>query len=306
MTVASPYAEQLARIPVQMHRLTLLGSDTAYWDYGDADAPVTIVMVHGFRGDHHGLEPVVAQLEGVRVIAPDLPGFGESTRLLVMRHDIVGYATWLRAFVDQLGICGRLIILGHSFGSIIVAKALADGLNPIDSLSPAEVILVNPIAANALAGPRGVMTRLAVLYYRVAAALPEKLGFALLRSRIIVRIMSVTMAKTRDKALRAFIHDQHDRYFSAFDDRRVVLEAFEASVSHDVSEYAPAIGQRTQLIAAENDDISSVAAQRRLAPMFADASLYVIPEVGHLIHYETPQEAADVITTFLSRSTPHE
>ncbi len=302
MTVASPYAEQLARIPVQMRRLTLLGSDTAYWDYGDSDAPVTIVMVHGFRGDHHGLEPVVAQLTDVRVIAPDLPGFGESTRLLVMQHDIVGYSTWLRAFVDQLGIVGRVVILGHSFGSIIVAKALADGLSPVDSVSPADVILVNPIAANALAGPRGVMTRLAVIYYRLAAALPERLGFALLRSRLIVRIMSITMAKTRDKQLRAFIHDQHDRYFSAFDDRQVVLEAFEASVSHDVSEYASDIPQRTQLIAAEKDDIASVASQHRLLPLFPDASLHVIPDVGHLIHYETPQEAAGVIMEFLSEA----
>jgi len=74
-----------------------------------------------------------------------------------------------------------------------------------------------------------------------------------------VRVMSVTMAKTRDPELRRFIHDQHDRYFSAFADRDVVLEAFEASVSHDVREYAARIPTRTLLIAAERDDISSVA-----------------------------------------------
>ena len=57
------------------------------------------------------------------------------------------------------------------------------------------------------------MTRLAVLYYRAAAALPERAGFALLRNGAIVRVMSVTMAKTRSKSLRRWIHDQHDRYF---------------------------------------------------------------------------------------------
>jgi pimeloyl-ACP methyl ester carboxylesterase len=150
-----------------------------------------------------------------------------------------------------------------------------------------------------LEGPRAIMTRLAVAYYRVAAALPERAGFALLRNRAIVRVMSVTMAKTHDPELRRFIHDQHDRYFSAFDDRDAVLEAFEASVGHDVREYAPAIGTPTLLVVAEEDDVTPLAAQYRLHPLFADATLAVIPDVGHLVHYETPGEAAGHIRVFV-------
>ena len=75
--IASPYDEQLARIPVSEHRTDVDGTETAWWEYGRADAPV-LVLVHGFRGDHHGLEPVVAQLPGFRIVSPDLPGFGES------------------------------------------------------------------------------------------------------------------------------------------------------------------------------------------------------------------------------------
>jgi len=71
--IASPYDEQLARIPVSEHRVDVDGTETAWWEYGPADAPV-LVLVHGFRGDHHGLEPVVAQLPGFRFISPDLPG----------------------------------------------------------------------------------------------------------------------------------------------------------------------------------------------------------------------------------------
>src|SRR5690606_28050137 len=99
---------------------------------------------------------------------------------------------------------------GHSFGSIVTSAAVAGGLE-----TP-QLILVNPIGAPALEGPKGVMTRLAVFYYAMGARLPEKLGTALLRNRAIVRIMSVTMAKTKDAELRRFIHDQHDTYFSLF------------------------------------------------------------------------------------------
>lgn len=303
MTAPSPYADRLARIPVGEHTVAVAGSRTRYWEYGPADATTTIIMVHGFRGDHHGLEPVVAQLGGYRILSPDLPGFGASEPL-PRPHDIDGYADWLLAFVAAVPTTDRLVVLGHSFGSIVVAAALAGGRTGADSpevrSSVDDVILINPIAAPALQGPRGIMTRLAVFYYQAGAALPERAGFALLRNGAIVRIMSVTMAKTHDRELRRYIHDQHDQYFSAFADRDVVLEAFRASVGHDVSEYAERITPRTLLIAADKDDITPVAAQHRLQELFPDARLHVIPDVGHLIHYEAPEAAADRIREFLA------
>jgi pimeloyl-ACP methyl ester carboxylesterase len=312
MTVSSPYADALGRIPVRKSELAVLGGVTRYWDYGDPQADTTLVLVHGFRGDHHGLEPVVANLRGVRLISPDLPGFGESDPLGDVVHDIDGYASWLRVFVNGLAIEGRFVLLGHSFGSIIVSAALAaqdatdardvTARDATDALDPSAVILVNPIGAPALEGPRGVFTRLAIFYYWLAAVLPERLGFWLLRNGLIVRVMSMTMAKTKRKALRRWIHDQHDRYFSAFSDRRVVLEAFRASVAHNVSEYAARIPEPTLLVAAEKDDITPVSAQHRLQTVFPDARLVVIPGVGHLIHYETPAEAARAIEEFLAVS----
>ncbi|MET4158098.1 alpha/beta hydrolase [Agromyces sp. PvR057] len=290
--IASPYAEQLARIPVSEHRLDVDGTETSWWEYGPADAPV-LVLVHGFRGDHHGLEPVVAQLPGFRIISPDLPGFGASGTFASGAHDLDAYTEWLGAFIRAVGIDGPYTLLGHSFGSIVTSAAVARGL------APERLILVNPIGAPALEGPRGVMTRLAVLYYRAAAALPERPGFALLRNGAIVRVMSVTMAKTKSKALRRWIHDQHDTYFSAFGTRDSVLEGFTTSVSHDVSEVAADIHVPTLLIAAERDDVTPLSAQHRLVTLFPDARLEVIPEVGHLIHYETPSAAAAMILAFL-------
>jgi pimeloyl-ACP methyl ester carboxylesterase len=237
------------------------------------------------------------------MISPDLPGFGASTPMTEAAHDIAGYGRWLRAFVDGLGLTGRVVLLGHSFGSIVVSGALADAdRNGAQGAGerPAGVVLVNPIGQPALEGPRGVLTRLAIFYYWLAAVLPERLGFALLRNRVIVRVMSMAMAKTKEPALRRWIHDQHDRYFSAFSDRQVVLEAFRASVSHDVSEYAARIPERTLLVAAEKDDITPIAAEYRLQTLFPDAELVVIPDVGHLIHYETPAAAARAIQRFVA------
>lgn len=294
MTAPSPYADALAAVPVSRHEIVLNGAVTAYWEYGPADATTTLIAVHGYRGDHHGLEPVVAFLDGVRVISPDLPGFGETPPLDDTEHTLQAYADWLRAFAGA--VAPGAPILGHSFGSIVVSAAVADGLDV------PRVILVNPIGAPALEGPRGILTRLAVFYYWAGAKLPRSLGEALLRNRAVVRIMSVSMTKTKDPEIRAFVHDQHDTYFSRFSDRDVLREGFVASVSHDVRRFAPSISQPTLLIAAEKDDITPIEAERHLQTLFPQAELVEIDGVGHLIHYETPREAAAAVMRFLTPS----
>jgi pimeloyl-ACP methyl ester carboxylesterase len=294
--VASPYASLLDQIPEVKRHVVVLGSDTVYWEYGTPGDSVPVVLVHGFRGDHHGLEAVVAHLPKTHIIAPDLPGFGESEPLISLGHDIDGYATWLRAFVDKLSLTGTAVILGHSFGTIIVAKAIYEGL-------PApKVILVNPIAAPALKGPLQAMTQLAVFYYWLGAKLPNGPGYWVLQNPVVNRITSLALVKTKVPALRAWVHNQHDRYFSAFANRGVVLDAFKASVSHDVTEYAPKITMPVHLIAAEHDQITSVAAVRKLSQLLPNATMCVIPAVGHLIHYETPAQAAAEIAQFIAVS----
>ncbi|SDT20509.1 alpha/beta fold hydrolase [Microlunatus soli] len=269
---------------------------TRYWQWGDPDAATTIVAVHGFRGDHHGLLPIVARLGHHRVLTPDLPGFGASPPFDDRRHDIAGYAGWLDRFCAEVrppGATGRLVLLGHSFGSVISSAAVADGLS-VDRL-----VLINPIAAPALEGPRGFLSRLAVGYYRVGRALPEPIGGPLLSSRLIVRGLSEVMATTDDPDLRSWIHDQHHRYFSGYADRRVVVEAFEASVSHHIGEYTDRLLVPTLLIGGDRDDIVPIAAQQRLARRLADARLVILGPVGHLIHYEQPAAAAGWIDEFL-------
>lgn len=293
MNVDSPYAPALAKIPVEHKQVSVLGSTTHYWVYGDPNAKHTIVIAHGYRGEHHGLEPVIAQLPEYRFISPDLPGFGESTPLTDVPHSIDGYAAWLDAFVSELGLTGSAIILGHSFGSIVSSAALATGMR-----APA-LILINPIAISGLKGPRPIATGLTVFYYWAASKLPKRMGYALLQSWVVVQFMSVSLVKTKDKALRKWIHREHHTYFSNFYDRDTVVEAFDASVSTDVSQFAEKITVPTLLVAAELDDITPVSAQYDLQRAFPDARLRVLGGVGHLIHYEVPVQAAEAMRDFV-------
>ena len=276
----------------------VLGAPTRAWQYGDPDG-APLILVHGFRGDHHGLEGIaqgiVSALPGVRAIVPDLPGFGASPAVPGREHDIELYGEWLREFSDAVAPAG-FAVLGHSFGSIVVSAAIGGGLDP------SRVILVNPISAPALEGPQALLTQLAVLYYRTADALPERAARRLLGNPIIVRAMSEVMAKTRDAELRAWIHGQHASYFSSFSDSSTLLQAFRASVSHTVSEYADSIDAPTLLIAGERDDLTPLPRQLELRHRIPGARLRILPGTGHLVHYETVADAVWFVAEFLTET----
>ncbi|MFC7622982.1 alpha/beta fold hydrolase [Microlunatus sp. GCM10028923] len=255
-----------------------------------------MILVHGFRGDHHGLARIAEELAAAggpyRIVAPDLPGFGSSEPFPDRPHDLSAYASWLTGFTTAVAGGRPVIMVGHSFGSIVVSAALAGGL------AAERAVLINPIGAPALSGPRGFLSRLAVGYYWLGAKLPAPIGLPLLRSRAITRLLSEVMAKTKDPELRRWIHDQHRQYFGAFADRDVVLESFRASVSSDVSQFAAELDLPVLLIAGEVDDITEVDRQRVLADRFPRAELVVAEGVGHLIHYEAPALAAEAIGAF--------
>ena len=293
MSTASPYAVLIDRLVVREASVAVLGVTTRYWDYGPLDAATTMIVVHGYRGDHHGLEPVIAQIGGIRIISPDLPGFGASDAFRGRAHDLEGYAMWLRHFAAALGMEQSAVILGHSFGSIVAAAAVAGGL------STPKLILINPIARPALSGPNALMSKLTLFYYRSARALPARIGRSLLSSWLVVRFMSVYLAQSRDASLRSWVHSQHHSYFSGYASRDSVIEGFQASITSDVSTFAPRITVPTLVIGADRDPITSADDQIRLAQLFADARLVMLHEVGHLVHYERPREAAEAIVAFL-------
>lgn len=288
MHAISPYQRLLDGVPVERHTGTFAGVDTVWFSYGSSEHP-TLVFIHGFRGDHHGLETVAAHLPGYRILIPDLPGFGESEP--PERSGLQGFTRWLQDFVSAEAPGAP--VLGHSFGSIVVAAAAAEGLQS------SAIVLMNPIGSPALQGPKKVLSFAALAYYRVAAQLPEAAGETLLSAPPIVRAMSIIMAKAPRGATRRWIHDQHDRYFSHFAGRDSLLAAFEVSISHDVSRFAAEIDLPVLLIAADRDDITPIVKQHALRSRFPNAQLTVLRDVGHLVHYERPAEAASAVRRWL-------
>lgn len=92
----------------------------SYLESGDGPAPV--LMIHGnFAGKLWWSELLAEPLPGMRFIAPDLPGFGESRANGTFRPSIPFYARSLEHFLDGLGV-GRVLLLGHSFGGAVATE----------------------------------------------------------------------------------------------------------------------------------------------------------------------------------------
>lgn len=283
--------------PSLAHTALVLGSECTWWEIGPSagEARATVVLVHGFRGTHHGLLPVVERLPDVRFLAPDLPGFGES-QPLESGHTLDDYSTWLEAFLQLVDPDGTAIVLGHSFGSLVISRRPT-------AIGDRRLVLVNPIAAPALEGQQAILTKLAIFYYWLGSKLPAPAGRVLLSHPLITRVMSEVMAKTTSKPLRAWIHAEHERHFSDFSDRDTLLAAFRASVSDSVLAHASELPSSTVLIAGALDDIAPLEAQLELARL-AGLPLHVIAGTGHLVHYETPIAAARLLSEFIDESSP--
>ncbi len=277
------------------HTLALSGHTVHYWEYNKSKKNA-IVMIHGFRGTHHGLERIVENLSEFHIIVPDLPGFGASEPFTDDQHSASRYVKFVHEFVEKLHLKTQPDLLGHSFGSIVAAQYAAQYASTINKL-----ILVNPIGAPALEGGSAALTQLAIGYYWLGKVLPARAAKRWLSTPLIVKIMSVTMAKSKDKDMQRFVHQQHLEHFSTFANATVVAEAFRASVENDVSHVADKITVPTLLIVGEQDDITPIKKQHVLHKKMPSSSLHSISGVGHLIHYETPTEAAEAVRAFLSK-----
>ena len=274
------------------HTAEIDGNLSVYYEYpsiGHSDK--TLVMIHGYRGNHRGLQAIAAGLTKYRVIIPDLPGFGESGPLKTT-HSIQAYSDWLHKFLGVLQLTEKAHLMGHSFGSLVVGFYSTQH-------TPISVSLVNPVSSPALEGQRAALTNLTKLYYSLASALPNALGQWLLRSKLAVMVMSVVMAKTKQRTLRRWIHRQHLSNFSDFATVEVATEGYEASISMDLSKLAGLISSPVLVVAATLDDITDIESQRRVSELYPNSTYREIQGVGHLVHYEAPDQAARFITEFL-------
>jgi pimeloyl-ACP methyl ester carboxylesterase len=112
------------------------GLNVRFLETGEGKAR-TILLIHGGIGDArlHWEAVMTALGEDFHVLAPDLPGFGQSAALPRMRTEAM--IQWIKSFMSNQNI-EQAVVIGNSLGALLVRLFAAN--NP--QLVPA-VILVN-------------------------------------------------------------------------------------------------------------------------------------------------------------------
>jgi pimeloyl-ACP methyl ester carboxylesterase len=117
----------------------------------DVDIP-PLLMVHSAPGSSRGLLPLIGETAGARtVVAPDLPGQGDSMPLALEAPQIADYADAMAQLLDVLGIA-RVDFYGQHTGALVgcelalrhparVRRLVLDGVALFPEAQRAEMLL---------------------------------------------------------------------------------------------------------------------------------------------------------------------
>ena len=108
----------------QMHRVPVSAGELAYLDQGDGPA---VVLLHGFPTSSRLWRRETWLLgQRMRVIVPDLLGYGESEKPVGADLSERAQAGYVRELLERLGI-DRVALVGHDVGGAVAQLLALDG-----------------------------------------------------------------------------------------------------------------------------------------------------------------------------------
>jgi pimeloyl-ACP methyl ester carboxylesterase len=206
------------------HSIRVMGAEAAYWER-NPQWDQTIVMLHGFRGNHAGLTDLAQHFAGWRIILPDLPGYGESEPL-EGEHSPANYAVWLDEFVTVVGLA-NWISWSHSYSGSIALIQAAQGRQ-----RPRAVVCVSP----ALPRP-GLSNAVTTMYYQTGRLLPEAWRQRWISSRSFDHATGRWLFKSVPTNRRREIQRKAERHLPKLN-AEVVTEQYLSALQTDLRRYA--------------------------------------------------------------------
>lgn len=264
-----------------------------YWEH-NPEKKQTIILVHGFTGSHDGFQYLVPLLNDYHLIVPDLPGFGISP-LPHNRQTLVELGASINALTTLLDTHDKPVLLGHSMGSLVVAEALKQD----SSLYSSKVILASPVPkAIKWLDKRKAGALASGLYYTLSHHLPVG-GKRLARSKIITRLSTAAIITTKDKKLRRKIYEHHFDNLNHISDISWYDFLYKDINRTGVADFSKSLKPLNVLVISGSKDAVVPLKYQLAMTDKIKANIEIIPDVGHLAHYEKPTELATTIADFL-------
>lgn len=266
--------------------VTARGIRTRVLEAGSDDHPA-LVLVHGFLASHREFERITEELaERFHVIAPDLPGFGESEKPNPAKYayGIEAHAEAIADLIAAFGV-GRASVLGHSMGGAIALTLAADHPEMVQRLV-LEDALCYPF-------PLSFKAKLPLIPVIGGVAFKQLYGRTLFRSYF----RDVMYGPGVEAPL-----ERIDWHYDVFNSPSARESAY--AVMRAVLDTRPVIARVTRITApalvvwGRDDRLLPVAHASRLAREIPNAKLEIM-DTGHSPHEEKPRELIALLTEFL-------
>jgi pimeloyl-ACP methyl ester carboxylesterase len=256
------------------------GGDVSFVDVGDGRP---VVLLHGFPLSSHLWRHIVPQLATrMRVIAPDLPGCGDSTAAPNAALDLRAHARYVAELLDGLGV-GSFAVVGHGGGggvAQILAADRAEADAPVDAM-----VLIDSATADSWPPPS-----VRPLIGRPSPDEPDP-GAA------VATILELGLAPGH--GLSAADIREYRRPFDGADGASAFARgsaAWDAGSLAGLGAALSAMKIPVLLVWGEEDPLVPTDAAERLQESMATASLALLPGCGHLV----PEEAADTLSSLVA------
>lgn len=106
-----------------------------HWSYYEGGEGPTLLLLHGFNARKEIWLAMAKELTPhFHVIIPDLPGWGDSTRVDGASYNIDVQALRLQSFVQTLGL-QKFVLIGHSMGGAIAGTYAAEHPEHVSELA---------------------------------------------------------------------------------------------------------------------------------------------------------------------------
>jgi pimeloyl-ACP methyl ester carboxylesterase len=119
--------------------LPSLGFSTRLLERGEGPP---VLLLHGNPDSALEWAPLIAQLEGRRCLAPDLPGFGESDEPpAAFEYSAAAHGRFLDALLERCAVQEKLVLVVHDIGGVVGLPWAASNLGRL-----AGVVITNTVA----------------------------------------------------------------------------------------------------------------------------------------------------------------
>lgn len=237
----------------------------------------TILALHYWAGAGHEYNQLLPLLPpGTRLLAPDLPGYGQQPVPPGFDFSVAAYAGWVAAYVAEQQLSDYYLV-GHSMGgkfALALAAQQPAGLRGLLLLSP------SPPTPEPISPPDRAASLAA--YGKPAEA-------------------SKTAKKITNRPLPEGIIDQ-----VVADNLRTDHGAWDAWLEQGSKEDISALMLNVQLpcrllVGTDDRAIPAAAQQSQTLPLLPPGTPFeLVPDAGHLLPYEAPEEVAAALNALLA------